>query len=110
MVAPDLYRRAAAIAEYTDTIVFLPELTLSRYPADALPTGRPDATAESLTDGPTVTFAREAAAASGVLVHASLFERSPAPDGTDDGLGFNVPATRARRVWHMECKAWRSGE
>jgi len=38
-------------------IVFLPELTLSRYPADALPTGRPDATAESLDDGPTVTFA-----------------------------------------------------
>ena len=72
------------------SIVFLPELTLSRYPADALPTGRPDATAESLTDGPTVTFAREAAAASGVLVHASLFERAPAPDGTDDGLGFNT--------------------
>ena len=71
-------------------IVFLPELTLSRYPADALPTGRPDATAESLDDGPTVTFAREAAAASGVLVHASLFERAPAPDGTDDGLGFNT--------------------
>ena len=37
-----------------------------------------------------MTFAREAAAASGVLVHASLFERAPAPDGTDDGLGFNT--------------------
>ena len=71
-------------------IVFLPELTLSRYPADALPSGRPDATAESLEDGPTVTLAREAAAASGVLVHASLFERAPAPDGSDDGLGFNT--------------------
>ena len=71
-------------------IVFLPELTLSRYPADALPTGRPDATAESLDDGPTVTFAREAAAASGVLVHASLYERAAADDGTDDGLGFNT--------------------
>lgn len=71
-------------------IVFLPELTLSRYPADTLPTGRPDTTAESLTDGPTITFAREAAAATGVLVHASLFERAPAPDGTDDGLGFNT--------------------
>ena len=27
MVAPDLYRCAASIAEYTDTSVFLPELT-----------------------------------------------------------------------------------
>lgn len=25
-----------------------------------------------------------------MLVHASLFERAPAPDGTDDGLGFNT--------------------
>ena len=71
-------------------IVFLPELTLSRYPADALPSGRPNATAESLEDGPTVTFAREAATASDVLVHTSLFERAPSPDGTDDGLGFNT--------------------
>ena len=71
-------------------IVFLPELTLSRYPADELPSGRPDTTAESLEDGPTVTFAREAAAASGVLVHASLYEKAPALDGTDDGLGFNT--------------------
>lgn len=71
-------------------IVFLPELTLSRYPADTLPDGRPDATAEPLEDGPTVAFAREAAAATGAYVHASLFERAPAPDGTDDGLGFNT--------------------
>ncbi|HEX6918436.1 MAG TPA: nitrilase-related carbon-nitrogen hydrolase [Phycicoccus sp.] len=71
-------------------VVFLPELTLSRYPADTLPEGRPDATAESLEDGPTVAFAREAAAATGAVVHASLFERAPAPDGTDDGLGFNT--------------------
>jgi N-carbamoylputrescine amidase len=70
-------------------IVFLPELTLSRYPADALPEGRPDATAEDLEGGPTVAFAREAAAATGALVHASLFERSPGPDG-DDGLGYNT--------------------
>ncbi len=71
-------------------VVFLPELTLSRYPADTRPTGRPDATAESLEDGPTLAFAREAAADTGAHVHASLFERSPAPDGTDDGLGFNT--------------------
>ncbi|MBM6398959.1 nitrilase-related carbon-nitrogen hydrolase [Phycicoccus sonneratiae] len=71
-------------------VVFLPELTLSRYPADTLPSGRPDATAESLEDGPTMAFAREAAAASGAHVHASLFEKAPAPDGSDDGLGFNT--------------------
>ena len=57
---------AATAAGAGARVVFLPELTLSRYPADALPEGRPDATAESLEDGPTVTFAREAAAASGV--------------------------------------------
>ncbi len=71
-------------------VVFLPELTLSRYPADSLPSGRPDATAEPLEDGPTTAFAREAAAATGVHVHASLFEKAPAVDGTDDGLGFNT--------------------
>ena len=71
-------------------VVFLPELTLSRYPADTLPEGRPDATAEPLEDGPTIAFAREAAADTGAVVHASLFERAPAPDGTDDGLGFNT--------------------
>lgn len=71
-------------------VVFLPELTLSRYPADTLPSGRPDVTAESLEDGPTMTFAREAAAATGAHVHASLYEKAPALDGTDDGLGFNT--------------------
>lgn len=71
-------------------VVFLPELTLSRYPADTLPAGRPDASAESLEDGPTLAFAREAAATTGAYVHASLFEKAPAPDGTDDGLGFNT--------------------
>lgn len=71
-------------------VVFLPELTLSRYPADALPSGRPDATAESLEDGPTMAFARAAAAESGVHVHASLYEKAPADDGSDDGLGFNT--------------------
>jgi N-carbamoylputrescine amidase len=77
-------------AEAGARVVFLPELTLSRYPADTLPSGRPDATAESLEDGPTMAFAREAAASAGVHVHASLFEKAPAPDGSDDGLGFNT--------------------
>ncbi|MFC7531912.1 nitrilase-related carbon-nitrogen hydrolase [Actinoplanes sp. GCM10030250] len=73
---------AAAGAE----VVFLPELTLSRYPADTRPSGDATTTAENLSDGPTITFARTAAAEAGVHVHASLFERSPG----DDGLGFNT--------------------
>ncbi len=68
------------------SIVFLPELTLSRYPADTLPQGTPADIAESLDDGPTVAFASAAAAEFGVLVHASLYERSDAADG----LGFNT--------------------
>jgi N-carbamoylputrescine amidase len=71
-------------------IVFLPELTLSRYPADTEPTGLPSETAEPLEGGPTHTFAAAAAKAHGVLVHASLYERADAPDGTADGLGFNT--------------------
>lgn len=67
-------------------VVFLPELTLSRYPADIRPTGDATATAEDIETGPTRTFAREAAAGTGICVHASLFERSPGPDG----LGFNT--------------------
>ncbi len=62
-------------------IVFLQELTLSRYPADVRPTGTPNATAESLTDGPTVTFAKQAAAKHGVYVHASLYEFQDFADG-----------------------------
>ena len=71
-------------------IVFLPELTLSRYPADTIPTGTPSELAESLEDGPTVTFARKAAREAGVHVHASLFERADSPEGLADGLGFNT--------------------
>ncbi|WP_018156364.1 nitrilase-related carbon-nitrogen hydrolase [Demetria terragena] len=67
-------------------VVFLPELTLSRYPADTLPEGTPSDIAEDLEDGPTVTFAREAAASSGAYVHASLYERAD----QGDGLGFNT--------------------
>ena len=67
-------------------IVFLQELTLSRYPADVRPTGTPNATAESLTDGPTVTFAKQAAAKHGVYVHASLYEFQD----FEDGRGLNT--------------------
>lgn len=73
---------AAAGAE----IVFLPEITLLRYPADTKPTGRPADLTEPLTEGPTFTLAAEAAKANNVIVHASLYERADGPDGR----GFNT--------------------
>jgi N-carbamoylputrescine amidase len=67
-------------------IVFLPEITLSRYPADTIPTGAASDAAEDLATGPTVAFARRAAARAGVFVHASLY-RTAEPG---DGLGLNT--------------------
>ena len=67
-------------------IVFLPEITLSRYPADTVPTGNASDAAEDLTSGPTVAFARRAAERAGVFVHASLYRVA---DG-GDGLGLNT--------------------
>jgi len=66
-------------------MVFLPELTLSRYPADKLPEGIPSAIAEDL-DGPTFAFAKQAAEQHGIYVHASLYEKA----GLADGRGLNV--------------------
>jgi N-carbamoylputrescine amidase len=83
----DGVRRAA---EAGAQVVFLPELTLSRYPADLRPEGRPADLAESIEDGPTRTLAAKLASECGVLVHASLYEAAPAPDGSDDGLGYNT--------------------
>jgi N-carbamoylputrescine amidase len=91
---------AAALSEVLDgavgqaaqagaSIVFMPELTLSRYPAFELPVGVPEEAAEDLESGPTVSFAASAARSHGVFVHASLYERAD-PDGTGDGLGFNT--------------------
>lgn len=68
-------------AENGAKIVFLPELTLSRYPADTRPTGTPNQTAEQLVGGPTHTFAAAAASEFGVVVHASLYEFQPFQDG-----------------------------
>lgn len=76
----------ASAADAGAEVVFLPELTLLRYPADTLPIGIAAAAAEPLTDGPTFAFAAEAAAATGVIVHASLYERADGPDGR----GFNT--------------------
>lgn len=76
---------ASAVAEGAE-IVFLPELTLLRYPADTRPAGRAAELAEDLEGGPTFRFAAEAARTHGVVVHASLFERADGPDGR----GFNT--------------------
>jgi N-carbamoylputrescine amidase len=82
------------------TVVFLPELTLSRYPADVLPENdpssqrqtrvRPSDAAEDLITGPTFRFAAEAAKRHGICVHASLYQHAENPDGSDDGLGLNT--------------------
>ena len=63
-------------------MVFLPELTLSRYPADKRPEGPADALAEDLVSGPSFSLARELARDCDVHVHVqiSLFERSGAAD------------------------------
>jgi N-carbamoylputrescine amidase len=68
------------------SIVLLPEITLSRYPADTLPAGVPSAQAEDLDTGPTVAFARAAARRTGLFVHTSLYRRADAADG----LGLNT--------------------
>lgn len=62
-------------------IVFLQELTLSRYPADEKPEGVPSKLAEQLVGGRTHRFAAEAAKRHGVIVHASLYEQVDLPDG-----------------------------
>lgn len=68
-------------------LVCLQELTLSRYFAvDPAGPDRVGAEPEELPGGPTHRFAAELAAANGVHVHASLYERA---DGAD-GLGFNT--------------------
>ncbi|MET3920890.1 nitrilase-related carbon-nitrogen hydrolase [Arthrobacter sp. UYEF20] len=66
--------------------VFLPELTLSKYPANVRAGSNPARNAEVLLNGPTFEFAANAARKHCVTVHASLYERS---DG-NDGLGFNT--------------------
>ena len=89
---PEEHRAALAngirlAAEQGATLVCLQELTLSRY--FAVDPGGPEAVGaepEELPGGPTHRFAAEAAAANGVHVHASLFERAEGADG----LGFNT--------------------
>ncbi|MCF6386688.1 hydrolase [Mycobacterium sp. MBM] len=66
--------------------VFLPEITLLRYPADTPAGPNPGAGAEDLTGGPTFALAADAARANQIFVHASLYEKAPAADG----LGYNT--------------------
>jgi N-carbamoylputrescine amidase len=73
-------------AEAGAEVVFLPELTLSRYPADVCPTGSPDATAEPISGGPTKEFVASLARELGLVIHASLFEKT----GFTDGRGLNT--------------------
>jgi N-carbamoylputrescine amidase len=62
-------------------IVFLPELTLSRYPADTLPADTPNSAAEDLETGPTATLLRRLAIENSIVVHGSLYEYRSFPDG-----------------------------
>ncbi|WGW13206.1 nitrilase-related carbon-nitrogen hydrolase [Saxibacter everestensis] len=66
--------------------VFLPELTLSKYPANVRAGENPARDAEDLLTGRTFEFAAAAAQRHNVTVHASLYERVDGPDG----LGFNT--------------------
>lgn len=67
-------------------IIFLPELTLSRYPADQLPTGAPNRNAEQLESGPTFSLISQQAKKYGVVIHASLYQEA----GLTDGRGLNT--------------------
>lgn len=76
----------AAAATAGAKIVFLPELTLSRYMADTKPDFTPNSLAESLEDGPTYSFAARMAAEHNIHVHISLYEMQRFADGR----GLNV--------------------
>ncbi|MCQ4118199.1 nitrilase-related carbon-nitrogen hydrolase [Rhodococcus tibetensis] len=82
----------ATAARLGAQVVFLPELTLSRYPAFVEGGANPGRQAEDLLTGPTFIFAAKAAAEHGIPVHASLYERDDRENGEsyDDGLGFNT--------------------
>ncbi len=80
---------AGGIARAADAgaaVVFLPEITLLRYPADIQAGPNPGDSAEDLLGGPTFAMAAEAARRHGIFVHASLYEKAPEADG----LGFNT--------------------
>ena len=94
---PDAAELAAALRAGIDraaaegaTAVFLPEITLLRYPADIPAGDNPGAGAEDLLTGPTFTLAARGGDRPTIFVHASLYERAHDEGGTDDGLGYNT--------------------
>ena len=81
---------AAAAAEGA-TLVCLQELTLSRYFAvDAAGPAGAGVEPEPLPGGRTHDFAARMAAATGVHIHASLYERAEGEGESDEGLGYNT--------------------
>jgi N-carbamoylputrescine amidase len=82
----ELLAAISTAADLGAKVVFLPEITLLRYPADTRAGANPGSEAEELLTGPTFTLAAEAATANGIVVHASLYEKSEAADG----LGYNT--------------------
>ncbi|WP_082763977.1 nitrilase-related carbon-nitrogen hydrolase [Frondihabitans sp. PAMC 28766] len=80
----------AGAADAGAEAVFLPELTLSRYPGDARAAGVPKESAEDLLTGPTFAFAAAQAQQHGVFVHASLYERPADDDQPADPRGYNT--------------------
>ena len=82
----NIAQAVALAAQNGAEIVFLPELTLSRYPADTLPSGTPSDSAEDLESGPTFNLLTELARVHSVFVHGSLYEKT----GFTDGRGLNT--------------------
>ena len=76
----------ARCAEHGAQLVSLPELTLSRYPADTRPTQAADRAPELLLDGPTMAMASSLAKSCDVFVQASLYEKVE----SEDGRGLNT--------------------
>ena len=79
--AANIEKHIRAAKEHGAQIVFLPELTLSRYPADVCPTGVPRESAEDLESGPTFKLVSGLAKELSLTVHASMFESREFADG-----------------------------
>ena len=81
-----IYDGVSSCAAAGANVVFLPELTLSRYPADRPPSGNADETAEDIASGESVMLAQQLARECDVHIQISLFERS----GASDNRGLNT--------------------